>query len=306
MTVISTLTSEAEARGGGVGENKILVYITGCGRSGSTIMGFCIGNSTDAIDLGEVIDYSGRSGIPNGFNSETETFKFWQKIRTSLSESPDWVGLETFTKLQRRFDRHVMFLPILFFGRLLNGFGLAEYRNSLKLFYDTIFESSNHRFYIDSSKYPSRLLHLTALYPSNKVFAIHLIRDPAAVAESFGRDVQSPKSIASAMLYFLVINGFVKVLFWRLRLINCISVQYERFIEAPEVFLRELGAMLQMDVGPAVTKIEKKLPLKCGFPMNGNRMRRQAEIVIQTGLKERPNHRYSDLRTVKILRRLFL
>jgi hypothetical protein len=41
---------------------KKLIYIMGCGRSGSTILGFILNNGNSCLDLGEVIDFLKRKG----------------------------------------------------------------------------------------------------------------------------------------------------------------------------------------------------------------------------------------------------
>ena len=61
-----------------------IIYIMGCGRSGTTILGYILGNGEKACDLGELIDFIKREGQPNGFGLETENGQFWHTIRQRM------------------------------------------------------------------------------------------------------------------------------------------------------------------------------------------------------------------------------
>ena len=60
-----------------------VVYIMGCGRSGTTLLGVILGNSRGALNVGELVDYPKFSGIPSGFDAESDNFKFWEKVSRS-------------------------------------------------------------------------------------------------------------------------------------------------------------------------------------------------------------------------------
>ncbi|QVL50299.1 MAG: sulfotransferase [Thiocapsa sp.] len=289
------------------GPAKSLIYIGGCGRSGTTIIGFCIGNASETIDLGEVIDYARRCGKPIRFKEYPESREFWQAVTKRLQESPDWIGLTQFAKLQRRLDTHASFLPLLLVPFVLRPLGLVKYRKALKQFYEAIFAASNHSFYIDSSKYPSRLLHLSEIFDDNQLLAIYLIRDPAAVISSFRSTAgQTPKRPAAAILYYVTINSFFNLLFFIRRNIRSIAVRYEQFISQPESFLDRLSKIVPIDVEPAVNRIRAELPLTRGFLMTSNRMGQKWEVVLRKSKSGPTETLPVKSLAIRLLRRVFM
>lgn len=66
--------------------SKRIIYIVGCGRSGSTLMGFALGNIAGALDLGEVMDFLRFRGHPNGFDSDSDNYQFWDGVLKLFSQ----------------------------------------------------------------------------------------------------------------------------------------------------------------------------------------------------------------------------
>jgi len=259
-----------------------LVYVVGCGRSGTTILGFCLGNAAGAIDLGEVLDFARFRGQPNGFEPGTENYQFWQRVGAQLHGDRRWPGFDAFGALQKRFDRHASLLPVALLGRLLVPFGLTRYRQALAALYESIFQEAGNRTCIDSSKYPSRLLHLAAILPPERLAIVHLIRDPAALVEAFSRDDQGPpRAAAPALLYYAFVNSAARCLIARHRAIPSTKLHYEAFVAEPEALLRAVGRRIGLDVEAAISKIASATPLRRGYIFNGNRMRIQPEVVLR-------------------------
>ncbi len=270
-------------------------------------MGFCIGNASETIDLGEVIDYARRSGKPSRFKEHPKSLEFWQSVTARLRESPEWIGLTEFAKLQRRLDTHSAFLPLLVMPFILRPLGLVKYQKALKQFYEAVFASSNHRFYVDSSKYPSRLLHLSQILDDNQILAIYLIRDPAAVIASFRSTAgQVPKAPAATIIYYAVINSFFKLLFLMRRNIRSISVQYEQLISRPESFLNRLTEIIPIDIEPAIRKIRTETPLTRGFIMGSNRIGHISNVVLKRSKSSSTEPQSVESMPIRLLRRLFM
>ena len=264
-------------------QDKKLIYIAGCGRSGSTIMGFCLGNATDVLDLGEVLDYARLGGRPNGFGPESENFRYWMAVRERVERDPCWVGLDSFRALQARFDTHRAFPFLVIVPFLLVPFGLRRYRLALKALYLSILNSTNHLYYVDSSKYPSRLLHLSKLFES-QVGVLHMVRDPAGlyVASSDGEQ-GDPKSFVETIIYFVAVNLATMLV---TKLFHCgksLRVSYDKFALNPSSTLKEIRDRFGIDVGPADTKIKNGVPLIRGYILNGNRMRLENSVKFRSG-----------------------
>lgn len=264
--------------------NKKIIFILGCGRSGSTILGFCIGNIDKTLDLGEVIDFAKFKGCPNNFKPGSETYDFWERVVNHIEASQGSIDFDRLLRLQKRFDQHYSFLLLLLPELILAPFGLREYRTFLKLEYNSIFCQSEHDLYVDSSKYPTRLLHLQAIYGKNMIKVVYLIRNPGALANTFGnKDHQSnTKNFFSCMLYYLSINLFSVVTYFLTPSENRIRIVYEELIQSPTKYLKLLGKKFHLDVDKLLMKIENKLPLERGFLFNGNRMRKKESVVFRT------------------------
>ena len=259
-----------------------LIYVVGCGRSGTTILGFCLGNAAEAIDLGEVLDFARFRGEPNGFEPGTENHLFWERVCSHLHDDPRWPGFEKFSALQARFDRHASFWAVAALGGLLVPFGLRRYRQALAALYESIFREAGQRTCIDSSKYPSRLMHLATFLPPERLAVIHLIRDPEALVEAFSRDDQGPPRAAlPVLLYYTFVNSAARWLISRHGAVKAAELRYEALVSDPEAALRAVGRGIGLDVQAAVSKVAAGEPLRRGYIFNGNRMRTQAEVVLR-------------------------
>ncbi len=261
---------------------KRIIYVLGCGRSGSTILGFCLGNAENALDLGEVVEFTRFNGHPNGFNSNTKNYLFWDRVLTSIEAKNAEIDLSGVKRLQKRFDKHYA-IPLLFLPTpILNQFGLSDYRKFLKAKYDGIFAQSNCEWFIDSSKYPSRLIHLREIYGKEAINVVYLIRDPGSVAIAFQNSAQSmTKGFAVSMTYYFVVNSFSYFVYLLTPSKNRIRIAYEELIQFPSIQLANIGHHFQLNVDRLLEKIKKGLELQRGYIFNGNRMRTKESVIFK-------------------------
>ncbi len=264
--------------------DKKIIYVLGCGRSGSTILGFCLGNAANALDLGEVIEFTRFCGRPNGFDESTDNYAFWDGVLNSIETRDGTIDFDHIKRLQNRFDKHHA-IPLLFLPAfLLKPFGLLDYQKFLKSKYDGIFAQSNCQWFIDSSKYPSRLHHLRAIYGAEAIKVVYLIRDPGKLAKAFQNSEQSTaKSFLTSMLYYLGVNFFSLALFAVTPANDRIRIVYEQLIQFPNKYIETIGCRFKLDVAELMDKIRNGLALKRGYIFNGNRMRTQESIVFKQG-----------------------
>lgn len=260
-----------------------LIYVVGCGRSGSTILGFCLGNAEDTLDLGEVLDFAKFEGKPNGFDSNTENYQFWNKVVQTLLSNPEWVGFDEFLKLQKIFDTHYFLFLSILPSFILNHLGLQKYRRQLEILYTTIFLSYPAKFFVDSSKYPSRLLHLLAIFGDRNILTIHLIRNFYGLHKSM-RDSAQGKShtTINIILYYIYINTFAKLVMIGVSKERKRVILYENLLENPISVLSDIGNTFSLSVEPLLQKIESGDSLQRGYIFNGNRMRTKDSIVFHS------------------------
>lgn len=260
--------------------NKKIIYIVGCGRSGSTLMGFALGNATRALDLGEVICFSRFQGCPNGFEPDSENYKYWRGILGSLEAEIGPLDFSALRRMQMAVDCHRCFLNVLLLGACYRRKSYLSYQRYVKTLYGAILNDPNHDVFITSSKYPSRLLHLLRAFSDRRVHVVHLIRNPIDLAHAFRNKEQGrTKTFWESMLYFFVINVFSILVTRGLGSNRYIRVHYERFTAEPEQELMRIGSAFEFDTSPAIDKINQGLPLDRGYVFNGNRMRMQDQVV---------------------------
>jgi len=260
--------------------NKKVIYIVGCGRSGSTLMGFSLGNSIRALDLGEDIDFARFQGHPNEFGVGTENYLYWDNILRSLEAELGPLDFSELRHMQAAIDSHRSFLPLLLIGARYRKKVYLSYQRYVKTLFGTILNDSDHDVFITSSKYPSHLLHLLRVCADQRIHVIHLIRNPIDLAHAFRNKAQGrTKTFWETMLYFFMINVFSVLATRGLGSNRYVRVHYESFIAEPEKELMRIGAAFEIDTSTAIDKINQGLPLDRGCVFNGNRMRMQDQIV---------------------------
>lgn len=261
---------------------KKLIYIMGCGRSGTTILGFVLGNGKGCLDLGEVTDYLNRDGKPNGFGLETTNGKFWASVtQAMLAEDSDIFRDQRKVRLSA-IEHHRKFIPLCF--GLIDGKVIAEYKNYINSLYRKIFNESNeYTCFVDSSKFPGRCWLLANLMIGVDLGVIHLVRDPVSVVRSFGDKSkrQGYKNLVSANLYYFVINFFCVLVKAKIGGKKYLKVRYEDLLADPERVLDGISEKFNIDLENSKKNICHDRPLYRGFLFNGNRMRMKEKIVLK-------------------------
>lgn len=261
---------------------KKIIYIVGCGRSGSTLLGFALGNAVGALDLGEVIEFARFQGKPNGFGAETENYKYWQNILLGIEAELGPLDFESIRRMQMEVDSHASFLPVLLSGDHYPRKSYVPYQKYVKTLYEAILKDERHDVFVVGSKYPSRLLHLRRIFSDRGIHVIHLIRNPVDLVQAFQNKEQGKtKSFWQTMLYYFVINIFSILASQGLGKGRYLRVHYEDLIAAPENELTRIGSAFDIDTAPAIEKIRKGLPLERGYVFNGNRMRMNDRVVFR-------------------------
>lgn len=263
-------------------KGKKLIYVTACGRSGTTILGYLLGNARHVLDLGEINEWLRFQGCPNGFGPGTENYQFWDRVMSryvELGGRRDFVRLR---RLQRRVDYHYAMLTQLATGYRFRSNECVEFRVFLTMLYQAIFEIGDARVFVDSSKYPSRLWHLSRILPKEDLMVIHLRRRPDAVIGAMQTgDQGKPRSKITASAYYYGVEFLIRQIVKTIPPDNVVNLEYEQMMRQPEACLREIGQKFNLDVGEVVDKIARQMPLNRGFVFNGNRMRMQESVVFR-------------------------
>ena len=265
---------------------KRILYIAGCGRSGSTILGFALGSIARTIDLGEVLDFAKFRGRPNGFGPATENYRFWNAVSRDVGAKLGGLNFDSVAHLQRNLDSHRFLLQSLLTGEKAGRDGLNQYRGYLAALYERLLEDERFDVIIDSSKYPSRLRHLLHIFPDDTVCVVHLMRNPIDLADAFRKNEQSrKKSFMGAMMYYWVVNALVARVTRSLGPRRCQRIYFEDFIAQPVEVIESICNAFGLDATQAVDRIRRHQPLPHGFVFNGNRVRVQETVRLKSRSK---------------------
>jgi hypothetical protein len=168
-----------------------VLYIVGCGRSGSTLVERMLGAVPGFSNVGElarvfpsVATQDQRCGCGRLFS----TCPFWQDVGAKAFGGWDADLLRRVTGLQRRLIRH-RFVPAL----SVPGLGskqfraeLGEYVEAFQALYAAVGQVSGARVVVDASKSPTQLLALRKSADLD-LRVLNVVRDPRGVANSWSK-----------------------------------------------------------------------------------------------------------------------
>jgi len=275
---------------------KMIVYLSGYGRSGSTLLDIILGSSHNAVSAGEVgnllelyLDPGGRCSCDKKLNECT----VWSEVveRAFPGSSPE--VLRFYNRIQQRVEKwtnlHLLLLP----KRQISL--KCTYAMFMRRLWTSVFAVSGKSVIVDSSKSAYRFAwRALALHRLCKfdVRVIHLVRDGRGVMQSKirGND-RKLRAGVPAKERFAAYRGLAG---WVIA--NCISiitrfllptglyqlVRYEDLVSKPEVELKKLGHFLQLDLSDHIRRIKADELFSVGHLVAGNRLATQNKVGIQS------------------------
>ena len=230
-----------------VGEQKIkVIFIAGCGRSGTTLLGQLLGEFKGLVNVGEAARYlfDRSKDLPCGCGASAGDCTFWKDMFRAIS--PELAD-------QGKRSLRIRSFPSLYLRTRHNRVP-AEYATILAALgdtYRTIVRDTGCNVIIDSSKYPSVAL-LAGLIPGVELHVVHVVRSPHSVVASWTRKngylaVHPPGLVVSLWWAYNVLSEALKSRAKTYRL-----VRYEDFARNPGLVLQEIttdvmGHPLPMD-----------------------------------------------------------
>lgn len=256
-----------------------VLYIMGTGRSGSTILGVLLGAARDAVFAGELTHAPSdvlQHGRPCACGAATSwECELWGGVRRRLA----WGEGETrgYAKLFHRVDWHTGMLR-----RMVRPVPDTWRRANSELL-SALHAESGARVVVDSSKFPARGLALSQTFPQ-RVSVLRLTREPAGLLRAFSKThehEQRGKTPASAALWYGY-NAATLAIADR-RLCDVFDVSFEELRSDPVSVLLRIEQWCGLDLSPARTALEQRLPLSVGHVVTGNRLRAQGDVVFRVG-----------------------
>lgn len=272
-------------------ENRIKVlYITGWGRSGSTIISNILGQVSGFFSVGEIRFIWERNVIENtycGCGSLFGDCEVWKDILDIGFGGIDQIDSARMARLceQETRTRRLIGLAISR-GKPRNSIALQEYLENLKRLYTAIQSSTGCRVIVDSSKYPS-YGYLLGMIPEIDLSVLHLVRDSRAVSFSWRKKKLQKNQSGSD--YMIQINPFMSSVIWDIwnqsaeifwkNTEKYIFMTYEEFIAAPQKSIHEILEMLGEDTDLTPLIQDNRIVINPQHTLSGNPVRFQTGPV---------------------------
>jgi hypothetical protein len=264
-------------------KKRRIIYISGEGHSGTTLLDIILGSQTDAFSSGE-LSYFAQKGLINSeycaCGKPVPECEVWSKVSKEWSKKRK-LCLDEYIEIQERLTSKKNILSAYF--SLKNAKGeVSHFLNDTQTLYDTIFKVTNSQIIIDSSKAPGKLLILKKL--DFDIQIVHLVRRFGDVLNSYKKNTSKnlregiehdimplstsyvfPSWLAKNLLTYFFSND-----------LSYKKIKYENLVLNP---LKELSSSLNEDY-----KFTNKLMQRGPFPINhlvaGNQIRMKDYLYI--------------------------
>jgi hypothetical protein len=174
-----------------------ILYIAGCGRSGSTLMMRLLAEATHGVAVGELYhlwQHGYEENFICGCGTRFSECPFWVEVnRRMCGGNQQEVDAAEMRRLQRRVHGPQALLPLRISALRSSGYraALAEYEQILHKLYNAIAKTAGVSVVIDSSKSP-QLARMLGQLSGVEVHVLHLVRDSRASAWSWKRVRDEP------------------------------------------------------------------------------------------------------------------
>lgn len=230
------------------------IYISGFGRSGSTVVEQVLCSEFEhVIGLGE-ISYFFERGLSKSESCSCQNnvfeCEFWSNVIDDFGKNDLINNAKFYSEISSRFERTLHFYKYFFLGFDQRKNDYSVYISVQKRLINSIIRVSkkyNCVTIIDSSKFPTRgwQLYKNILSDDINFYNIHLIRNPIATAYSWGKKLKRKGttvddvdeymnrfSFSSSILKWVNAN-FASSLFSR-KVSSVLKVSYENFVGEPK------------------------------------------------------------------------
>lgn len=274
-------------------EKVRVLYVSGSGRSGSTILGNILGQIEGFFSVGEVVyvwrrlvnDWTCSCGARL---SECET---WKPVLDEAFGGPEAIDARAMSRAQRTSTRPRHLLPMLAprGRRLLASRWEEGYKDNLSRFYRAILNTTGGRIVVDSSKRPLYGYMLETMLEV-ELYVVHLVRDPRAVAYSWLR--KKPNEPTTEKLAYMPRHHPVESslewnlcnvateAFWRFLPQRYMMLRYEDFVRSPRKSVERILNLLGEDPASGLPfTSERDVRLGINHNIGGNPDRFQTGTV---------------------------
>jgi hypothetical protein len=229
-----------------------VLYITGWGRSGSTVLEKILGQLEGFFSGGELRYIWDRGLIENrlcGCGAPFTQCELWQQILVEAFGGMDKINAPEVARLRENLRTRHTWLGLLPAGKRLLCERTEQYMRMLEKLYGAIKTRTGCRVIVDSSKFPSHG-YVLGMIPAIDLYIVHLVRDARAVSFSWLKKkiselnanrityIRQHNSLRSSWLWSTW-NMTAETL-WRNHRQRYLIVRYEDFIRRPRQVVEQI------------------------------------------------------------------
>jgi hypothetical protein len=269
-------------------KTKVL-YITGDGRSGSTLLDLLLGQSDGFFSTGELSQIWRQAFIQNllcGCGKPFRQCNFWNAVVEEAFGGWHCVDAEEIKKAWLSVSR-LRNLATVFLHPYWRP---SHYQKEMEMLtaiweklYSSISKISGASMVVDSSKWPVGAFNISQ-FPNTDLFVLHLTRDSRAVAFSMQRKKRRPE-VASEPVFLPMSGPSKATVYWNatnmtsshLRRVcrQYMLLRYEDLVAAPAEALKRIAEFTQTTGDFAFLADPHAIPLKGNHTVAGNPLRFQ-------------------------------
>lgn len=272
-----------------------VLYISGFGRSGSTILGNVLGQTEGFFHGGELRHIWDRGLIKNwlcGCDSPFQECEFWREVFQNAFGGMERIDAPEMIRLRELSSRtHHVPLMLTHPGERLLAKRRKTYLENLGRLYRAIQLRAGSRVIVDSSKYPS-YAHVLDTIPGVDLHVVHLIRDPRAVTYSWQRKKvqtgagENPKTPVYMRQYDTLgsilrwgVQNVATEMLWKRLPERYMALRYEDFVAKPRETIGSVLDMVQEGSSESPFVSEREVELGINHTISGNPCRLQTGTV---------------------------
>lgn len=245
-----------------------VIFISGSGHSGSTLLERMLGEMPGFVNVGELYDLYRRHDAPHrercGCGDLLAECPFWWKVRQHIYGDDDWDSeqLSSVRRLQRGIARQRHIPRLLAPSLAGRGFrqDLARYGGIYTTLYQGIAAAAGATCVVDASKWPPQALALSRAGLDVRV--IHLVRDARGVAYSLSKKgVRRPQAADGGAAEMMHRKTVASAVGWAARQVELsvmgrcgvreVRMRYDDLVSAPRNAIERALAGLGVPHSPA-------------------------------------------------------
>ena len=268
-----------------------VLYITGSGRSGSTVLQSILGQIDGFISVGELRYVWERGFYKNklcGCGVPFQECELWKEVLKETSEDLAKFDPYQLYRLTESFRLHQ--LPFTLLPAIKNNHlsRLSGYLGTVENLYHVVHNITGSRVIVDSSKNPA-YGYLLSMLPSIDMYTVHFIRDARAVAYSWSKkklfipDTVNPEYMPQrnpvrSALQWNARNAAAEI--WLRRPVNkYLHLRYEDFVRNPQPSVERILNLLAEPAHELPFVSERSVQLDKNHTVFGNVVRFQTGTI---------------------------